>query len=57
MKALPTMDKHELMAHYDELITDSLLTQASLRAFDEESGDQKLFFDRYHIVHSSGSTG
>lgn len=57
LKALPTMDKHELMAHYDELVTDSRLTQASLRAFDEESGDQKLFLDRYHIVHSSGSTG
>ena len=33
------------------------LTQASLRAFDEGNSQQKLFLDRYHIVHSSGSTG
>ena len=57
LKAFPTMDKRELMEHFDDLVTDHQLTQASLRAFDEGNSQQKLFLDRYHIVHSSGSTG
>ena len=55
--AFPTMDKRELMEHFDELVTAADLSQESLRSFDEGDNGQKLYLDRYHIVHSSGSTG
>lgn len=53
----PTIDKKTLMAHFDELITVSDITQEELCRFDaQESIDEKTFRD-YHVVHSSGSTG
>lgn len=58
LSAFPTMDKADLMAHFDEIVTDERLTQQALRDFDaNESKDEKLFAGRYHVVHSSGSTG
>lgn len=54
----PTLDKAALMANFDQLVTTSDLTQAGLRTFDETSENEgKLYLDRYHVVHSSGSTG
>lgn len=58
LSAFPVMDKQLLMEHFDELVTASDLKQEELRRFDEqESTDQKTFKDKYHVVHSSGSTG
>ena len=54
----PVMDKADLMAHFDELVTAEQLTQADLRAFDQQTdAGTKLFRGSYHVVHSSGSTG
>ncbi|MBS6643913.1 MAG: phenylacetate--CoA ligase family protein [Clostridiaceae bacterium] len=56
--AFPVIDKQILMEHFDELVTVSDLKQEELRRFDaQESSKQKKFKDRYHVVHSSGSTG
>lgn len=69
LSAFPTMDKETLMEHFDEIVTVSDIRQEELRKFDEivspmargvkeeTSGDKKLFHGKYHVVHSSGSTG
>lgn len=60
----PTLDKETLMEHFDELVTVSDLKQEDIRHFDTEAdgtftenGGKDLFHGKYHIVHSSGSTG
>ena len=58
LSAFPVLDKQKLMVHFDELVTVSDLKQEELRRFDaQESTDKKTFKNRYHVVHSSGSTG
>ncbi len=58
LSSFPTIDKAQLFKHFDELVTVSDLNQKELRRFDtEESIDKKAFKGKYHIVHSSGSTG
>jgi phenylacetate-CoA ligase len=58
LPAFPTMDKTILLEHFDELITVQDLHQEDLRKFDEETGtDRKPYLGKYHVVHSSGSTG
>lgn len=54
----PIMDKAILMEHFDEIVTVPDISQKELRKFDEiVSPNQKLFKGKYHVVHSSGSTG
>ena len=58
LSAFPVIDKKLLLQNFDELVTVSDLKQEKLRRFDaEETGNRKLFQGKYHIVHSSGSTG
>lgn len=58
ISAFPTIDKNILMEHFDDLVTDYDLKQNDIRRFDEEETmDKKKFRNKYHIVHSSGSTG
>lgn len=58
LSAFPTMDKKTLLEHFDELVTVPDLKQEELRRFDaEEKADRRPYKDKYHIVHSSGSTG
>lgn len=58
LSAFPVMDKQLLMEQFDELVTVSDLKQDELRRFDaQESTDQKTYKGKYHVVHSSGSTG
>lgn len=58
LRSFPTVDKLVLMKHFDELVTTSDLKQKELRKFDEEESVEKSTFkDKYHLVHSSGSTG
>lgn len=57
LSVFPTMDKDILMEHFEEIITKPELTQERLRRFDEEKGKGEKFLGKYHIVHSSGSTG
>ncbi len=58
LSAFPSIDKSLFLEHFDELITVNDLTQEELRRFDEkENVDRKPFKGKYHVIHSSGSTG
>ncbi len=58
LSSFPTIDKSVLMEHFDELITVQDLHQEDLRKFDAETqADRKPYLGKYHVVHSSGSTG
>lgn len=54
----PSIDKGQLLQNFDELITVSDVTQEEIRRFDaEEETSREPFMGKYHVVHSSGSTG
>ena len=54
----PTINKKTLLSHFDEIVTVSDITQNELRRFDEGAEkDRRAFKGKYHVVHSSGSTG
>lgn len=58
LSCFPTIDKQALLEHFDELVTVSDLKQENLREFDAgEAADRKPYQGKYHVVHSSGSTG
>lgn len=58
ISAFPTIDKELLMEHFNDLVTNDDLKQNDIRRFDEEETvEQKKFKNKYHVVHSSGSTG
>ncbi len=55
---LPTVNKFEVLINFDKLITCKDITQKELADFDNnKSLDDKLCKGKYHVVHSSGSTG
>ena len=58
LSCFPTIDKQMLLEHFDELVTVPDLKQEKLREFDAgEAADRKPYQGKYHVVHSSGSTG
>ena len=58
LSAFPAIDKTVLMEHFDELVTVPDLRQEELRKFDAETqADRRPYLGKYHVVHSSGSTG
>lgn len=58
LSSFPTIDKKTLLSHFDELVTVPDLTQEGIRAFDGKGTvDRRPYLGKYHIVHSSGSTG
>ena len=58
LSCFPTIDKNSLLEHFDELVTLPDITQKQLREFDtRQSADRKAYKGKYHVVHSSGSTG
>ena len=58
LSCFPTIDKKGLLEHFDELVVPKDLRQRELREFDAlESPDRKPYKGKYHVVHSSGSTG
>ena len=58
LENFPVLDKGILMEHFDELVTDRGLRQEELLRFDEISEDDgEICLGKYHVVHSSGSTG
>lgn len=52
----PVINKEVLLEHFDELVTDKEICQEELVTFDRDR-KQGLYGDKYHVVHSSGSTG
>ena len=58
LSCFPTIDKQMLLEHFDELVTVPDFKQENLREFDAgEAADRKPYQGKYHVVHSSGSTG
>lgn len=58
LSAFPTINKNILLTQFEQLVTVPGLTQEGIREFDkEESRNRKPYLDKYHVVHSSGSTG
>ncbi|MEV4760411.1 phenylacetate--CoA ligase family protein [Micromonospora sp. NPDC049559] len=58
VRLLPVTRKPELMAHFDEWVTDEQATLARARAFVDDPGlAGQLFLGRYRLGTSSGSTG
>jgi len=55
---LPPVTKRELMARFDDWVTDPAVTRAGVEAFAADpSRIGQLYLGRYVIWHSSGSTG
>lgn len=58
LSQFPVIDKEILMKNYDKLVTDPEVRQEALRQFDENPASKsKTFLGKYHVIHSSGSTG
>ncbi|MCQ4671161.1 AMP-binding protein [Lactonifactor longoviformis] len=58
LSCFPTLNKKELLGHFDELVVPKDLRQRELSEFDaQKSPDRKPYKGKYHVVHSSGSTG
>ena len=54
----PTLNKEQLLTHFDELVTEPDLRHEALRQFDEENSEMDtIYLNKYHLVRSSGSTG
>lgn len=55
---LPTLTKPEMMAHFDELVTDRRLTRATVEQFVADPGNVgKYLLGKYVVCHTSGSQG
>ncbi len=55
---LPVLTKRELIADFDRICTRPEVRKAGVHAFLGGSRDPKeLFLGRYHVVHSSGTSG
>lgn len=58
LSCFPTIDKKVFLEHFDELVVPQDLCLRELREFDAVvSADRKPYKGKYHVVHSSGSTG
>ena len=57
LAALPTMTKDDLMANFDEIITDDRLRLDVVEDHLKRLTDDAYLFGRYHAGASSGSTG
>ena len=58
LTALPVMSKTDLMAHFDDILTNRRLTLARAEDHLDSLGDGDAYLDdRYHVVASGGSSG
>ncbi len=57
-RALPVTHKAELMAHFDDWVTDPAITLDRIRAFiDDPDQVGERFLGEYHVAVTSGTTG
>jgi phenylacetate-CoA ligase len=55
---LPVTHKHDLMAHFEDWVTDPALTLDALKAFTHDPARRgEALFGRYQVWESSGSSG
>jgi len=58
LEDLPPTNKGELMANFNQVVTDPAITRDKLEAFmDVHENADRLFLDRYVVSHTSGSQG
>lgn len=58
ISSFPTMDKKTFLENFNEIVIDKDINQDIIQKFDEEESlNQKTLNNKYHVVHSSGSTG
>lgn len=54
----PVLTKADLIEHFDEIVTVRDVTRRSIEEFLQKSQDSgDLFLGRYHVIHTSGSSG
>jgi phenylacetate-CoA ligase len=54
----PVMTKASLMEYFDHIVTDEQITKVGIDNFITHSKDyRELYLNKYHVVHSSGSSG
>jgi len=57
LSRLPTLNKSEMMEHFDELVTDGRLRRDSLLGWVEGLDHEELYLDCYRVMTTSGSSG
>ena len=58
LNELPVLTKAEMMAHYDDLVTDRRVSRRGIEDFIAAPANLgKLFLGRYAVCHTSGSQG
>jgi phenylacetate-CoA ligase len=57
LSSLPTMTKKELMANWDNIVTDRKITLAAANNFLSTTKQPEYFLDRYHAYATGGSSG
>jgi len=58
LEKIPTIDKNILMQHFNDVLTVDDLTKKELLEFiDESKNPNDLFKNKYHVIHTSGSSG
>ena len=54
----PVLTKQDVIAHFDDLVTDRSITRGRIADFLARSKDPlELFEGRYHVLHTSGTSG
>jgi len=54
----PVLTKADFIAHFDDIVTDRSVTRNRIGAFlDRSTNPADLFDGRYHVVHTSGTSG
>ncbi len=54
----PMLTKRDVIEHFDDIVTDRTITKDRIADFLSRSTDpQELFDGRYHVLHTSGSSG
>ena len=55
---VPIIDKDIIMDNFDDVVTKKDVTKQQLMSFLEKNKDpSKLYLNKYHVVHTSGSSG
>lgn len=55
---LPIVDKDIIMDNFDDVVTKKDVSKQQLMSFLEKNKDpSKLYLNKYHVVHTSGSSG
>lgn len=58
IEKIPSIDKDMLMKHFDKVVTvDNVHKKDILNFFENSTNPNELYKNKYHIIHTSGSSG